>query len=60
MLSMRLTSAADIDSSKKEKASECVLKLYSITKNTLEEKGDKVKISLKMMELESFVKKEKV
>jgi hypothetical protein len=60
MMSIRLTSAAAIDASKQEKAQECALKVSGMIKNEGEQKGDKIKISLKLMQLESFLKAEKV
>ena len=57
---MRLESAAEQDSSKQEKAQECAQRLAVMTNNGDGEKGDKIKITLKMMQLESLLKAEKV
>jgi hypothetical protein len=57
---MRLLDAAEPDSAKKEKAQECADKLAGMIKNEGDEKGDKAKIALKLMQLESLLKVEKV
>ena len=60
MMAMRLDSAAQQDNSKQEKARECGEKVSGLIRNEGGDKGDKVKILLKMMELESLIKMDKV
>ena len=60
MMSLRLLEAAEQDIAKKEKAQECADKLAGMIKNEGDEKGEKAKIALKLMQLESLLKADKV